>query len=140
MRKYLFVALAGVSLTACQQPAPEPTPSETAAAPTSANGSPAGMYDATDPKGVVTTTDLRADGSYTDTDADGKTIAEGTWAVTDGKTCFTPTTEGVEAQCYTETAPAADGSFTATPDKGDAVTVKPHMAEAAPSDTATDAD
>ena len=42
----------------------------------------------------------------------------------DGKTCFDP--EGVEAaMCYTETAPAGDGSFTATPDEGEPVTVKP---------------
>jgi hypothetical protein len=140
MRTYLIVALAGVALAACQKPAPEPTATETAAAPVTANGSPAGMYDATDPKGVLTTTDLRADGSYTDTDASGKVTAVGTWAVTDGKTCFSPTTEGVEAMCYSETAPAADGSFTATPDKGDAVTVKPHMAEAAPSVTETSGD
>ena len=141
MRKFLIVALAGSALAACQQqPAPEATPTETAAAPVTANGSPAGAYDATGPDGTVTTTTLNADGSYTDADADGKVTAEGTWAVTDGKTCFSPTTEGVEAQCYPETAPAADGSFTATPDKGDAVTVKPHMAEAAPADAATDAD
>jgi hypothetical protein len=43
--------------------------------------------------------------------------------VADGKTCFDP--DGDEGPtCYTETAVGADGSFTATPDKGDPVTVK----------------
>lgn len=141
MRKFLIVALAGAALAACQQqPAEEATPTETAAAPVTANGSPVGMYDATAKDGTVSSTELRADGSYTDTDASGKVTAEGTWAVTDGKTCFSPTTEGAEAMCYTETAPAEDGSFTATPDSGDAITVKPHVAEASPADAATDAD
>jgi hypothetical protein len=140
MKKLLILSLAGVLAACQQQPAPEPTASETAAAPVTANGSPAGVYDATAKDGTVTVSTLNADGSYTDADASGKVTAEGTWAVTDGKTCFTPTTEGVEAMCYTEAAPGADGSFTATPDKGDPVTVKPHMAEAAPTDAATDSD
>ena len=74
---------------------------------------------------------INEDGTYSDTAADGTVIAEGTWAVTDGKTCFTPNTEGEEAMCYTETAPGADGSFTATPDSGDPVTVRPATAAAA---------
>ena len=95
---------------------------------TAANGSPVGVYEATAADGTVTTTTLNADGTYTDVDAEGATVAEGTWTVTDGKTCFSPTTEGVEAMCYTETAPAADGSFTATPDEGDPLTVRPAAA------------
>lgn len=126
--KKIVIAAGLVALAACNQaePAPEPTEAATeAAVPTAANGSPPGAYTATGPDGTVTTTTLNADGTYTDVDADGEVVAEGTWAVVDGKTCFTPTTEGVEAMCYTETAPAADGSFTATPDEGDPVTVKP---------------
>lgn len=129
--KKIVIAAGLVVLAACNQaePAPEPTAEATeAAAPTAANGSPAGAYTATAADGTVTTTTLNADGTYTDVDADGATVAEGTWAVTDGKTCFTPTTEGVEPMCYTETAPAADGSFTATPDEGEPVTVKPAAA------------
>jgi len=128
-----IVLIAGLlALGACQsEPAEEPAPEVTEApAMTSANGSPAGMYDATAPDGTVTTTTINADGTYSDVDADGAVIAEGNWAVTDGKTCFNPTTEGVAAMCYAETAPGEDGSFTATPDEGDAVVVKPHMAAA----------
>jgi len=65
-------------------------------------------------------------------------VEEGSWAVTGGKTCFTPTTKGAEAMCYTVGATEADGSFTATPDKGDPEKVMP-MADA-PTDAATDAD
>ena len=134
MRKLAFV-MAPFALAACSsEPAEEAVTEEPVAAEpaavTAANGSPAGAYEATAPDGTVTTTTLNADGTYTDVDAEGATVAEGTWAVTDGKTCFTPTTEGVDAMCYTETAPAADGSFTATPDEGDAVTVRPAAAAA----------
>ena len=129
MRK--LIAVAGLAtLVACNQsePAPEAEPTvEETAAPVSytANGSPSGAYIATEADGTATTTTLNADGTYIDTDAEGNTLAEGTWAVRDGKTCFTPTTEGVEPMCFTEGAVGADGSFTATPDSGDPVTVKP---------------
>ena len=129
MRKLAFV-MAPFALAACSsEPAEEVVTEEPAAALTAANGSPPGAYEATAADGTVTTTMLNADGTYTDVDAEGTTVAAGTWAVTDGKTCFTPTTEGVDAMCYTETAPAADGSFTATPDEGDPVTVRPAAAE-----------
>lgn len=133
MKKLIAVTGLAMLVVACNQsePAPEPEPTETEApAPTAANGSPAGAYEVTAADGTVTTSTLNADGTYVDTAADGSVLAEGTWAVTDGKTCFTPTTEGVEAMCYTETAPAEDGSFTATPDSGEPVTVKPAAAAA----------
>ena len=134
MKKLIVVTGLAMLVVACNQsePAPEPEPTETEApAATAANGSPAGTYEATAADGTVTTSTLNADGTYVDTAADGTVLAEGTWAVTDGKTCFTPTTGGVEAMCYTETAPAADGSFTATPDSGEPVTVRPAAAAAA---------
>ena len=131
MRRLLLVLVPLTILAACSsEPAEEPVAEETVAAVTAANGSPAGAYEATAADGTVTTTTLNADGTYTDVDAEGTTVAEGTWAVTDGKTCFTPTTEGVTPMCYTESAPAADGSFTATPDEGDPVTVRPAAAAA----------
>lgn len=138
MRRIVLALVPLTILAACSsEPAEEPATEETAAteapALTSANGSPAGAYEAVAADGTVTTSTLNADGTYTDVDAKGAIVAEGTWAVTDGKTCFSPTTEGVEAMCYTETAPAADGSFTATPDKGEPVTVRP--AAAAPAAT-----
>jgi len=134
MKKLVLVALAA-SLAACQsEPVEEPVVEETAEpAPvvTAANGSPAGTYEVTAADGTVTSTTINDDGTYVDMDAEGAVIAEGTWATVDGKTCFTPTTEGVEAMCYTESAPVEDGSFTATPDAGDPVTVKPAATEAA---------
>lgn len=139
MRKLFLAILPLTVLAACSsEPAEEAATEEPVAveAVTAANGSPAGAYEATAVDGTVTTTTLNADGTYTDVDAEGATVAEGTWAVTDGKTCFTPTTEGVDAMCYTETAPAADGSFTATPDEGDPLTVRPKAAapDAAPAE------
>ena len=131
MRRITLALVPLTVLAACSsEPAEEPVAEETVAAVTAANGSPAGAYEATAADGTVTTTTLNADGTYTDVDAEGTTVAEGTWAVTDGKTCFTPTTEGVTPMCYTESAPAADGSFTATPDEGDPVTVRPAAAAA----------
>ena len=128
MKKLVLIA-AMAALSACNQNKAEPaaTPSEAAtiaAGPTSANGSPAGAFAVTAKDGTVTTSVLNADGSYADSDASGKVTGLGTWAVKDGKTCFTAT-KGSDSGCYTESAPGADGSFTATPDKGDPVTVKP---------------
>ena len=119
---------------------PAPTQEESAAeemavieetAPTVANGSAPGTYIATAADGTEVTTVINADGTYSDTAADGTVLAEGTWAVTDGKTCFTPSVEGAATNCFTETAPAEDGSFTATPDDGEPVTVRPAAADGA---------
>jgi hypothetical protein len=130
MKKLMLVAGLATLAAACNQsepaPEPEPTVEETAApAMVTGNGSAAGVYTATAADGTVTTSTLNADGTYKDTDAEGTTLEEGTWAVVEGKTCFTPTTEGREALCYTESEVGADGSFTATADNGDSVTVKP---------------
>ncbi|QUL38620.1 hypothetical protein [Erythrobacter sp. JK5] len=129
MKKFATLACTGI-LVACQPSAPEePVAEETVveepAVATVANGSPAGTYIATAADGSETTTVINADGTYSDTASDGTLIAEGNWAVADGKTCFTPTNEGATAMCFTESEPAEDGSFTATPDEGDPVTVRP---------------
>jgi hypothetical protein len=93
-----------------------------AAAMTTANGSAPGTYEVTMKDGSKGQSILNADGTYTDKNSNG-TESKGTWNVAGGKTCFDP--EGDEGPtCYTETATAPDGSFTATPDKGDPVTVK----------------
>jgi hypothetical protein len=133
MKKLILLSLAA-SVAACQaEPEPAPAPESEEAAPEAAvaNGSGPGTYEVTAADGSKMTAQINADGTYTDTAPDGTVVEEGTWAVTDGKTCFTPTTEGVEPMCYTESAPGEDGSFTATPDKGDPVTVKPKATEAA---------
>lgn len=135
MRSLAFVivplVLAGCSRGPAEEaPAEEPAAVEVEAiGMVTANGSQPGTYEVTNADGTIGTSVLNADGTYTDTAADGTLQAEGTWAVTDGKTCFSPTTEGVEAMCFTETAPADDGSFTATPEEGEAVTVRPVVAE-----------
>ncbi|HTK72304.1 MAG TPA: hypothetical protein VL331_07415 [Croceibacterium sp.] len=135
MKKLTLVLLTATALAGCKQQAtPAPAPSEAAttaaaAGPSSANGSPAGAYAVTAKDGTLTTTALNADGTYTDSDASGKVVGQGTWAVKDGKTCFMAT-KG-DSGCYTEAAPGADGSFTATSEKGDTVTVKPIVLTAA---------
>ena len=131
--KKLAIAASIAVLAACG-PAPkeEPAVEETAAAPVEApavaNGSAPGTYIATGADGTEVTAVINADGTYIDTAADGSVIAEGTWAVVDGKTCFTPKAEGATAECWTESAPGEDGSFTATSDTGDTVTVRPAAA------------
>lgn len=99
------------------------TAAPAAASMTTANGSTPGTFEVTmkdGAKGGLST--LNADGTYTDTDVKGKQT-KGTWNVTGGKTCFDP--DGAEGpSCYTESAVGADGSFTATSDKGETVTVK----------------
>jgi hypothetical protein len=132
MNKMFLIAASAVALAGCNKAA-APTdnaasnaaataPAPAAAAMVTANGSPPGTYDVTDKKGVKTVAKLMADGTFVDTDAKGKEIDKGTWNVTGGKTCFTPT--GKTAECYKESAVGADGSFKATSDKGETVTVK----------------
>lgn len=133
MRKFVLLA-APLALAACAQEAeveeaPAAEEAEVAAV-TTANGTVTPMTgevaNADGPQGLST---LNADGTYQDLDAEGATVAEGTWAVVDGKTCFTPTTEGADGECWTESEPAEDGSFTATSDEGAEVTVTPVAAE-----------
>ncbi len=129
MRKSLIIA--AISLTAalgaCSKPAPEAAPSEaasTAAADAAAASIPTGVFEVTDAKGKkVATTTINADGTYAEDMADGHRVA-GIVKMVDGKTCFDPSGKA-EAECYTDSAPAADGSFTATDAKGIVVTVTP---------------
>lgn len=131
--KKLAILAALAMLGACSKPAPvtpaaeETTPAPateaSAAAATLDNGVPAGNFSVVDGKGMAFSTAINADGTYADTAADGKVLEEGTWAVSEGETCFTPKNAAVE--CFTPTAPGADGSFTSTSDKGRSLTVKP---------------
>jgi len=126
-----LIAAAAAALVGCQKAAdtsnetaaPAASNSATAAAMTTANGSGPGTYEVTNKDGTKAQSILNADGSYSDVDASGKVTAKGTWNVTDGKTCFDP--EGDKGpDCFTETTVGSDGSFTATSDKGEVVTVK----------------
>lgn len=132
MNRLILIAALGLGLAACNNASEDTdTTSEEAAAPAetatpvmvTANGSDPGTYEVTAADGTKSTSTLNADGTYQDTAADGTVSATGKWSVVDGKTCFDP--DGDEtATCYTETAPGADGTFTATPDEGEPVTVK----------------
>jgi hypothetical protein len=131
LRKLLIFA-APLALVACAQEAPvaDDVAEEVAAeVMTTANGTAPGTYQVSNDDGPQGMSTLNADGTYQDMAADGSLVAEGTWAVVEGKTCFTPTTEGEEAMCWTESEPAEDGSFTATADSGDSVTVSPATAD-----------
>ena len=124
MRKIILIA--GIAaLAACSKPAEvAPAATETAAtAPAAEASAAAGSYDVTAPDGTKSVATLNADGSYVDTDAAGKETAKGKWATEDSKTCFTP--DGGAKECYTDSVPAADGSFTATNSKGEISQVKP---------------
>jgi len=128
MHKLIFLA-APLALTACAQEAEvadADIEEAEVAAVTTANGTVTPMTgEVSNAEGSQGLSTLNADGTYQDLDSEGNVVAEGAWAVVDGKTCFTPSTEGVEAQCWTESEPAEDGAFTATSDAGEEVTVTP---------------
>lgn len=143
MRK-IALMLGTLALAACsgeaaeeEAAAPEAVVEEVAAM-TTANGSPAGTYTATDADGTATSNTLNADGTYAVTGTDGAALDSGTWEVVDGKTCFTSSAEGATAMCWTEAAPGADGSFSATSDAGETVTVAPQAAAAPAEDAAAE--
>ena len=126
-----LILLAGIAaLAACS--GKEPAAEETAAAEAPAaevatapgvTATP-GSYDVTGPDGTKTVDTLMADGSYVTRDEKDKVVDKGAWTSKDGKTCFTP--EGKTETCYSETAHAADGSFSATGPDGKVTQVKPH--------------
>ena len=137
MRKTMILAAfaAAATLSACSKSTTEPAAtatsdaamagaSDAAGAAAATTGPKPGSYAVTsaDGKSAGTTT-INADGTYTDDDGKGHRVA-GLVKVTDGKTCFDPSGKA-EAVCYTESAPGADGSFTATDPKGAVLTVKP---------------
>ncbi|RZV35253.1 MAG: hypothetical protein EX262_02620 [Sphingomonadaceae bacterium] len=130
MRKLILMA-APLALMACVEEAQveEETVAEEPAAMTTANGTAAGTYDVSNDEGPAGKAILNADGTYQDFGADGSIVAEGNWEVVDGKTCFNPTTEDVERMCWTESEPDENGTFTATSDAGETVTVTPTMAD-----------
>ena len=93
---------------------------------TTANGSLPGTFEVVGSDGEAGLQSvLREDGTYTDLGEDGAILGEGSWAVTEGKTCFTfQSDEGEETDCWSESEPAEDGSFTATNDDGETITVR----------------
>lgn len=132
MRPLGSIALAAsfaLALSACgkKEEAPVAAASETAAADASAAQSAAitpgtfEVFDAAGKKQLTST--INSDGTYADDLVNGQRIA-GIVKVVDGKLCFDPSGKAPQ-ECYSESARAADGSFTATDEKGTVLTVKP---------------
>ena len=94
----------------------------TGAASAQATGSIFGKVTDASGKKLGTST-INADGSFADDMVGAKRVA-GIVKLVDGKTCFDPSGKA-EPECYTDSAPAADGSFTATDAKGVVLTVRP---------------
>lgn len=99
---------------------------------TTANGTPAGTYHVAAADGTASLVTLNADGSYSQMTPEGTYPGEGTFAVVDGKTCFKVRAVGAQPTCYSETERASDGSYTATPDGGEPLTVTPYQLAAGP--------
>ena len=133
-RLALIVGIALLASCGSKEPAPEAAASADASMPmdveAGASAAPVaaatpGSYDVTGPDGAKLVATLMADGTYVDRDLSDKVIDKGKWAVKDGKTCFDDDGDKPEV-CYTDSAPAADGSFTATEADGKVTQVKPH--------------
>lgn len=123
MRVYALLAL-GLSVAACSGAQDD---AETGDFVT-ANGTPAGVYEVSAADGTVSIVTINADGTYSQATPDGANAAQGSLEIVDGQTCFKVRQPGATALCYTETEPAADGSYTATTDSGLELTVRPYVA------------
>ena len=127
--RFLFLSCAALALVSCgkKDEAPVVVPSDAVAATDAAVAAAlpaAGVYELTDAAGKkLGTSTINADGSFADDMVGAKRVA-GIVKLVDGKTCFDPSGKA-EPECYTDSAPAADGSFTATDAKGVVLTVRP---------------
>ena len=123
MRNWMVIAAVGLALAGCDQAAEEsddPMPGETVAV---ADEGMAGTYEF-ELNGTPTTAVLMADGMYTDSQ-DGKVVEAGLWEERDdGKVCFDPAGDDTPATCFAIGETAEDGSFVATPDQGDPLTIR----------------
>jgi len=125
MKKLVLAAALTGALAACGNPAEEsddpiaPSATETAAA---AEGW-AGTYEF-EVDGKTTTSALMADGTYTDT-VDDEVVESGTWEENaEGQVCFDPTGEDTPVTCFTAGEVAEDGTFVATPNEGEPLTIR----------------
>lgn len=123
MKRLVLVILLAGMLAACDQAAEESDEPElvTAEIPPSETST-IGTYQVTLADGTRGTSTLTEDGRYVD--RFGEQTEEGEWSEVDGKTCFDPDGGEAETRCYVIGPAAADGTFVATSDKGDPVTVK----------------
>ena len=127
--RFLILSCAALALASCgkKDEAPVVVQSDAVVATDAAVAAAlptAGVYEVSDAAGKkLGTTTINADGSYAD-DMTGAPRVAGIVKIIDGKTCFDPSGKA-EPECYTDSAPAADGSFTATDAKGTVMTVRP---------------
>jgi hypothetical protein len=128
----IAVAVALTALSACNrsespaEPAATEAATEAAAAATWTPALPAaGTYEVSDSAGkALAKVTVNADMSYLRVPTTGPNEA-GIVKLIDGKVCFDPSGTKLPNDCYIESVRAADGSFTATDDKGVVVTAKP---------------
>lgn len=134
MHRKTSIAAATLLLTAvaaCSKPEPaaEATTAADAAPVAAATWTPAlptpGVYEATSSTGEALFKNfVEADYSYSLVPAKGLTEA-GIVKLIDGKVCLDPSGKDNPTRCYTESVRAADGSFTATDEKGVVINLKP---------------
>ena len=125
--RMIFMIAAVAALGACSKPAetpaePEASAAAAEAAPASAAVERAGDYtflNKDKQQGKVT---IMADNTYSVTLPDG-TSQKGTVTETDGKACYDAEGDKVPTMCWKNDPPAADGTWTATSDDGQVVTV-----------------
>ena len=122
-RLVLAAALTG-ALAACGNPAEESDdPAGPIATEAAADEGWAGTYEF-QVEGKNTTAVMTADGTYTDT-VDGEVVESGTWEENaDGQVCFDPAGEDTPVTCFTAGEPGEDGTFVATPDEGEPLTIR----------------
>lgn len=127
--RMLALGAATAALAACNQSQPAAAPvaqtaTEPAPTPQPTSQARPGTYSVTELDGTKMTSVLASDHTYTNT-VHGQRTEAGAWAIVGGRTCLTPS-EGAGAvpRCYTDSPLDEDGTFTATPDQGDPITVK----------------
>ncbi|MEZ5743872.1 MAG: hypothetical protein R3D89_09115 [Sphingomonadaceae bacterium] len=121
----LTVAACGGSDEAAEDAAAPADDAAAAAAdaPSGLTELPVGVAEMTKADGSKSTVTISADGAYEMQPAEGLAEA-GIASVADGKLCFDPSGDA-GATCWTASAPGEDGSYTATSDGGDTVTISP---------------
>jgi hypothetical protein len=124
MKKLALAAALSAALVACGDAAEESDePVAPAATETAAAEGWAGTYEF-EVEGKTTTSVLMADGTYTDT-VDGEVVESGTWEENaEGQVCFDPPGEDTPVTCFTAGEPGEDGTFVATPDEGEPLTIR----------------
>ncbi|GAA4038954.1 hypothetical protein [Parerythrobacter jejuensis] len=122
MKKLIAIAsLAALGACSQSEPSTGADPTEVVVPQPSVT---AGTYEATNAEGAVNRAVLAEDGTYATYGADGSATGSGSWTNVGRRTCFDPEGDTTEV-CYTDGTPAEDGTFTATSDDGNVISVRP---------------